>query len=81
VNSATLGSWVWSHRPYRRARGLLLVEIARKIQAPLLTTKVSHHAHRGDATAHDALPGVQTQSAHGSDDRVVSSAGRTTWRD
>ncbi len=39
-----------------------LLEIARKIQAPLLATNDSHYTHRGDATAHDALLCVQTQS-------------------
>jgi DNA polymerase-3 subunit alpha len=37
-----------------------LVEIARKLQAPLLATNDSHYVHRHDAEAHDALLCVQT---------------------
>ncbi len=37
-----------------------LVEIARRIGAPLLATNDSHYTHRGDAVAHDALLCVQT---------------------
>jgi DNA polymerase-3 subunit alpha len=40
-----------------------LIEIARKIQAPLLATNDSHYTHREDAVAHDALLCVQTGSA------------------
>jgi DNA polymerase-3 subunit alpha len=39
-----------------------LLEIARRIQAPLLATNDSHYTHRSDATAHDALLCVQTGS-------------------
>jgi DNA polymerase III subunit alpha len=39
-----------------------LLEIARKIQAPLLATNDSHYVHREDAVAHDALLCVQTNS-------------------
>ncbi len=39
-----------------------LLEIAKKIQAPLLATNDSHYVHRGDAVAHDALLCVQTGS-------------------
>ena len=39
-----------------------LLEIAKKIQAPLLATNDSHYVHRGDAVAHDALLCVQTAS-------------------
>ena len=37
-----------------------LVDIARKIGAPLLATNDSHYVHRDDARAHDALLCVQT---------------------
>jgi DNA polymerase-3 subunit alpha len=37
-----------------------LVEIARRIGAPLLATNDSHYCHRSDAEAHDALLCVQT---------------------
>jgi DNA polymerase III subunit alpha len=39
-----------------------LIEIAKKIQAPLLATNDSHYTHRDDAMAHDALLCVQTGS-------------------
>ena len=39
-----------------------LLEIAKRIQAPLLATNDSHYTHRADATAHDALLCVQTGS-------------------
>jgi DNA polymerase-3 subunit alpha len=39
-----------------------LVEIARKIGAPLIATNDSHYTHRHDHTAHDALLCVQTGS-------------------
>src|SRR5690242_2993723 len=37
-----------------------LLEIARKLQAPLLATNDSHYTHKEDAEAHDALLCVQT---------------------
>jgi DNA polymerase-3 subunit alpha len=37
-----------------------LMEIARRLNAPLLATNDSHYTHRGDAVAHDALLCVQT---------------------
>ena len=37
-----------------------LIEIARKINAPLLATNDSHYTHREDAKTHDALLCVQT---------------------
>src|SRR4051795_11348018 len=40
-----------------------LVEIARRIQAPLLATNDSHYTHREDAISHDALLCVQTGSS------------------
>ncbi len=38
----------------------MLVELARRIGAPLLATNDSHYTHREDAEAHDALLCVQT---------------------
>ena len=37
-----------------------LLDIARKLQAPLLATNDSHYTHKEDAEAHDALLCVQT---------------------
>src|SRR5207237_7942898 len=37
-----------------------LVDIARRLGAPLLATNDSHYTHREDAVAHDALLCVQT---------------------
>ncbi len=39
-----------------------LLEIAADLGAPLLATNDSHYTHRGDATAHDTLLCVQTNS-------------------
>src|SRR5437764_9992061 len=39
-----------------------LLEIARRLNAPLLATNDSHYVHREDAVAHDALLCVQTGS-------------------
>jgi DNA polymerase-3 subunit alpha len=39
-----------------------LIELAKRIGAPLLATNDSHYTHRADATAHDALLCVQTGS-------------------
>jgi DNA polymerase-3 subunit alpha len=39
-----------------------LLDIARKLKAPLLATNDSHYTHREDAEAHDALLCVQTGS-------------------
>jgi DNA polymerase-3 subunit alpha len=39
-----------------------LLELAHRIQAPLLATNDSHYTHRSDALAHDALLCVQTGS-------------------
>src|SRR5581483_6734259 len=39
-----------------------LVEIAKRLNAPLLATNDSHYVHREDAVAHDALLCVQTGS-------------------
>ena len=46
-----------------------LLEIAKKIQAPLLATNDSHYVQRGDAVAHDALLCVQTGSLMSDPDR------------
>ncbi len=40
----------------------MLIDIAKKLKAPLLATNDSHYTHRGDAVAHDALLCVQTGS-------------------
>jgi DNA polymerase III subunit alpha len=39
-----------------------LIEIAKKLKAPLLATNDSHYTHREDSVAHDALLCVQTGS-------------------
>ncbi len=46
-----------------------LLEIARRIGAPLLATNDSHYVHQGDAVAHDALLCVQTGSLMSDPDR------------
>ena len=46
-----------------------LLEIARRIQAPLLATNDSHYVHRDDAVSHDALLCVQTGSLMSDPDR------------
>ncbi|MGZ4716776.1 MAG: PHP domain-containing protein, partial [Acidimicrobiales bacterium] len=46
-----------------------LLEIARKIQAPLLATNDSHYTHREDHEAHDALLCVQTGALMSDPDR------------
>ena len=47
-----------------------LVNIARKLGAPLLATNDSHYTHRHDAAAHDALLCVQTGSLLADTDRL-----------
>src|SRR5690606_21285785 len=47
-----------------------LLEIARKLQAPLLATNDSHYVHRDDAVSHDALLCVQTGSLMSDPDRI-----------
>jgi DNA polymerase-3 subunit alpha len=44
----------------QRRTNPMLVDIARRIGAPLLATNDSHYTHRADAVAHDALLCVQT---------------------
>jgi DNA polymerase-3 subunit alpha len=46
--------------PDQKRTNPLLLEIARKIQAPLLATNDSHYVHQHDSVAHDALLCVQT---------------------
>ncbi|HVM53865.1 MAG TPA: DNA polymerase III subunit alpha [Acidimicrobiales bacterium] len=46
--------------PAQRETNPKLLEIARKIQAPLLATNDSHYVHQSDHLAHDALLCVQT---------------------
>ena len=47
-----------------------LLEIAKKLQAPLLATNDSHYTHREDHEAHDALLCVQTGSLMSDPDRL-----------
>ena len=47
-----------------------LLEIARRLKAPLLATNDSHYTHRHDAEAHDALLCVQTGSLLADEDRL-----------
>ena len=47
-----------------------LLEIGRKLGAPLLATNDSHYTHRADAEAHDALLCVQTGSLLEDTDRL-----------
>ena len=46
-----------------------LIDLARRINAPLLATNDSHYVHREDAVAHDALLCVQTGSLMSDPDR------------
>ncbi|HET9609154.1 MAG TPA: DNA polymerase III subunit alpha [Acidimicrobiales bacterium] len=46
-----------------------LLDLARRIKAPLLATNDSHYVHRHDAVAHDALLCVQTGSLMSDPDR------------
>jgi DNA polymerase-3 subunit alpha len=48
--------------PEQRRTNPLLVEIAKKIGAPLLATNDSHYTHQDDHESHDALLCVQTGS-------------------
>ncbi len=51
-----------------------LIEIARKIGAPLLATNDSHYTHQHDAESHDALLCVQTGSLMSDPDRFKFSS-------
>ena len=48
--------------PEQHRTNPMLLELARRIKAPLLATNDSHYTHQGDALAHDALLCVQTGS-------------------
>jgi len=48
----------------------MLLDIAKRIGAPLLATNDSHYTHRKDAVAHDALLCVQTGSQMSDPDRL-----------
>ena len=56
-----IGAQTWSN-PH-------LVEIAKKLRAPVLATNDSHYTHRHDAVAHDALLCVQTGALMSDADR------------
>ncbi|MEM9565864.1 MAG: DNA polymerase III subunit alpha [Actinomycetota bacterium] len=55
--------------PEQRQTNPKLLEIARKIQAPVLVTNDSHYTQQHDHTAHDALLCVQTGSLMSDPDR------------
>jgi len=55
--------------PDQRRTNPELVEIARRLGAPLLATNDSHYTHREDAVSHDALLCVQTGSLMSDTDR------------
>ena len=55
--------------PEQRRTNPMLLEIARKIHAPVLATNDSHYTHQHDAEAHDALLCVQTGSLLSDTDR------------
>ncbi len=56
--------------PEQRRTNPMLLEIAKKIQAPVLATNDSHYTHQHDADAHDALLCVQTGSLLADTDRL-----------
>ncbi len=56
--------------PEQRQINPQLLEIARRLNAPLLATNDSHYTHRHDAAAHDALLCVQTGSLLADTDRL-----------
>ncbi len=56
--------------PEQRQINPQLLEIARRLDAPLLATNDSHYTHRHDAAAHDALLCVQTGSLLADTDRL-----------
>jgi DNA-directed DNA polymerase III PolC len=55
--------------PEQKRTNPQLVEIAKRIKAPLLATNDSHYVHQHDAVAHDALLCVQTGSLMSDPDR------------
>jgi DNA polymerase-3 subunit alpha len=56
--------------PEQRQTNPMLLDIAKKIQAPVLATNDSHYTHQHDAAAHDALLCVQTGSLLSDTDRL-----------
>jgi len=56
--------------PDQRRTTPMLLELARKLRAPLLATNDSHYTHQHDAVAHDALLCVQTGSLMSDPDRL-----------
>ncbi len=64
--------------PEQRRTNPQLLEIARRIGAPLLATNDSHYTHRDDAVAHDALLCVQTSSLMSDPTRFKFTATTTT---
>jgi len=57
--------------PEQRTTNPQLLEIAKKIKAPILATNDSHYTHQHDAEAHDALLCVQTGSLLSDTDRFT----------
>jgi len=55
--------------PEQHRTNPLLLDLSRRIQAPLLATNDSHYTHRSDALSHDALLCVQTGSLRDDPDR------------
>src|SRR3954447_25933191 len=55
--------------PEQKRTNPMLLDIARRIQAPLLATNDSHYTHQHDAVSHDALLCVQTGSLMSDPDR------------
>ncbi|MFM8861193.1 MAG: DNA polymerase III subunit alpha, partial [Acidimicrobiia bacterium] len=73
--------------PEQKSTNPQLLEIARRLQAPLVATNDSHYVHRHDAVSHDALLCVQTGSLmsdpdrfkfHG-DEHYLKSAAEMRW--
>ncbi len=55
--------------PEQHRTNPMLLDLARKLQAPLLATNDSHYTHQHDAVSHDALLCVQTGSLMSDPDR------------
>ena len=55
--------------PEQRSTNPQLVQLAKRLQLPLLATNDSHYVHQHDAVAHDALLCVQTGSLMSDPDR------------
>jgi DNA polymerase-3 subunit alpha len=55
--------------PEQHRTNPMLLDLAERLQAPLLATNYTHYVHRGDAVAHDALLCVQTGSQMSDPDR------------